>query len=81
MIIPTRWKDVKVDARVIDPSGQMFHVKPRVVDFLVQVADRHGNVHTIPIDPNAYVPVLFEMYDIAVTNLSKHFALDYRGEK
>lgn len=80
MIIPMRWSSVRAGARVIDPSGAMFHVKPRMADFLVQVADQLGRVHTVVIDPSAYVPVVMEPHDIAVSNLSQHFTLDYLGE-
>ena len=82
MIIPTRWKDVKTGARVIDPAGQLFHVLPRVIPFLAQLRDRHGRTHTLPVDPSAFAPVMLEAHDIAVANLINHFPdLEYLGEK
>ena len=81
MIIPTRWKDVGTGSRVIDPAGQVFHVLPRVVGFMVQLRSRrrHGMrlapdmVATLAPDPEAYVPRLLEPSDIAVAQLAVAF--------
>lgn len=74
MIIPKRWRDVESGERVIDPAGRMFHVFPRVIPTMVQLRqDRTTQVHTLVVDPNANVPVVFDEHAIAVANLRAHF--------
>lgn len=79
MILPTRWRDVPPHARVIDPAGAVWHVLPPAIPGLpvVTVRNAAGHARTMPIDPSAFVPMLYEPEDIAVTNLSAHFDLEY----
>lgn len=83
MIIPTRWQDVPTGARVVDPTGQVFYVLPRVVPFLVQLRSLRGDLTvTLPVDPMAYVPRLLEAQDIAVANLATAFpSLEFLWER
>jgi hypothetical protein len=82
MIIPTRWQNVKTGMRVVDPAGQTFHVLPRFLPTLVQLRDRSGRTHTMAVDPNANVPTMLELHDIAVANLATAFPnLEYLGER
>ena len=81
MILPTRWRDVPPHARVIDPVGVIWHVLPPALPGLpvVTVRGQAGETRTMPIDHNAFVPMLYESEDIAVTNLTACFDLDYLG--
>jgi hypothetical protein len=83
MIIPTRWRDVTAGSRVIDPAGQVFYVLPRVVPFLVQLRAVRGDLTvTLPIpNPDTYVPRLLEPIDIAISNLSQAFTLEFIQER
>jgi hypothetical protein len=67
--------------RVIDPAGQIFHVLPCFLPTLVQIRDRSGHTHALPVNPDANVPVMLEAHDIAVTNLGNAFTVEYLGEK
>lgn len=79
MILPTRWRDVKAPARVIDPAGAVWHVLPGTIPGLplVTIRNETGQTRMLPVDPDAFVPLLYEPEDVAVTNLSQFFDLEY----
>lgn len=77
MMIPTRWRDVKAADRVMDPTGAVFHVLPRVVPFLVQLRPIHSHGRpqtvTIAVNPDAHVPVIFDPETILLNAMREHF--------
>lgn len=73
MIIPRRWRDVQAGTRVKDPAGQIFHVLSRFGPMVILAATPSGQRVTITIDPDAFVPTLFEPQDIVLTNLRTAF--------
>lgn len=79
MILPTRWRDVRAPARVLDPAGVVWHVLPPAIPGLpvVTVRDAAGNTRCLPIDPDTFVPMLYDHEDVAVAHLGKHFDLEY----
>lgn len=76
-----RWKNVKTAARVVDPAGQVFHVLPRVLPTMVQLRNNQHRCITLAIDPEAYVPTLFDPEAVAIDNLSTCFTLEFLGER
>lgn len=80
MLLPTRWAEVGPGDRVLDPTGQMFHVKHRFGQ-VTMVTDRRGADHVITVDLAAFVPRVFEIQDSALGILRKHFTVEFLEEK
>jgi len=76
MIFPQRWKEVPVSARVIDPAGNVFHVLPQIFPNLAQLRGVDGKTHCLPIDPESFVPRLYDPEDQAIDCLRRHFTLE-----
>lgn len=79
MILPTRWRDVRAPARVIDPAGKVWHVlTPYIAGLaLVSIRDETGSTRVLPVDLDAFIPVLYESEDVAVANLAACFDLEF----
>lgn len=80
MIIPTRWADLPDGARVLDPTGAMFHVLRGVFPGIAQVRDASGKTYAVPAPPDVQVPRVYETEDMAVDVLRQHFSIEYLRE-
>lgn len=79
MLLPTRWADIQPGDRLLDPARQMFHVKHRFGG-LVVVTDRQGRDWPMTVNPDAFIPRVFEPQDVALNTIRQLFTVEFIKE-